>query len=387
MEISYNKDGNRSTMLIKDISIDEDDYKLQMILKNHIDGIIPISIERINNQSSIAYNISSKAKLTNLYARKQMSGKELYSFIKDIKLMSERIKEYLLDINCISFDVEMIYFNRQTGKYEFCYIPQLQGDFQISIRDLFDKLLEYINHNDKDAVMIAYGIQQLTMGGDFTLQDLLMCAYDNMRISQQNDTDSKASSNNIEVERANIEEIEEKSMDEIFHSSARQKKGLWCTLQKVFRKKEKYDIYDEMEKEDYYGNESMVVSEEQEPYNQNREVEPLESDERTMLLTGIGTIKPVVLTAMKTETPIKIKPLTFPYIVGKSRCSCDFCIDSAVVSRVHMRIIEELDDFLVEDLNSTNGTFLNGERLEGHKPHPIEVGDKLTIANIDFLVE
>ena len=85
--------------------------------------------------------------------------------------------------------------------------------------------------------------------------------------------------------------------------------------------------------------------------------------------------------------PMKIKPLRFPYIIGKSRYSCDFCIDSAVVSRVHMRIMEELDDYLIEDLNSTNGTFLNGEKLEGHKPHPIEAGDKVTIANIDFIVE
>lgn len=385
MEISYKKDGNRSTILIKGINIDEYDYKLQMVLKNRIDGIIPMNIEQINNQCSIIYNISSKTKFENLYARKQMSGRELYNFIKDINLMAEKVKEYLLDINSISFDIEMIYYNRQTRKYEFCYIPQLQGDFQISIRDLFDKLLEYINHNDKEAVMIAYGIQQLTIGGDFTLQDLLMCAYDNMREVKQCNNDS---ANTIKEENTDIEEIEEKSVEEIFNTSSNKKKGLLGTLQKVFKKREKYKTYDEMDSVNYFGEkESMIVAEAQEPYTSVGESEQLEHDERTMLLTGLGTIKPIVLTAMGTENPIKIKPASFPFIVGKSHCSCDFCIDSAVVSRVHMRIIEELDDFLVEDLNSTNGTFLNGERLEGHKPYPIAVGDKLTIANIDFLVE
>jgi len=38
-------------------------------------------------------------------------------------------------------------------------------------------------------------------------------------------------------------------------------------------------------------------------------------------------------------------------------------------------------------LNSTNGTFLNGEKLEPHKLLPIEIGDKITLANIDVSVK
>lgn len=370
MEISYKKDGNRNTMTIQDIDIDESDYKLQMVMNNHIDGIMPMKIEHINNNSIINYNISSKTRLSDLYARKQMSGKELYSFIKDIKVVVEKMNEYLLDINSIAFDVELIYFNRQTGKYEFCYVPKEQGDFQIEMRDLFDKLLEYINHNDKEAVMIAYGIQQLTIGGDFTLQDILKCAYENMQKFQPEKTDNK------EKREISEEEVFEDSRNE----PVEKKKGLWDTIQALFRKKDKYKTADEAAWDDYIGEEeSLVVAEDAEPYNQR--------EERTMILTNPSMIKPIVLTAIGTETPIKIKPVDFPYIIGKSQCSCNFCIDSAVVSRVHMRMLEELDDFFVEDLNSTNGTFINGEKLEPHKPQQINIGDKLTIANIDFIVE
>lgn len=370
MEISYKKDGNRNTMMIQDIDIDENDYKLQMVINNHIDGIMPMKVEHINNNSIINYNISSKTRLSDLYARKQMSGKELYSFIKDVKILVEKMNEYLLDVNSIAFDAELIYFNRQTGRYEFCYIPKEQGDFQIKIRDLFDKLLEYINHNDKEAVMIAYGIQQLTIGIDFTLQDILKCAYENMREFQQEKHDNQ--------EKWEISE-EKTDMDKR-NDPTEKKKSIWDTIQMLFRKKDKYKTTDEMEWDDYIGvEEQSVVAEDIEPYNQR--------EERTMILTNTAMVKPIVLTAIGTETPIKIKPIDFPYIVGKSQCSCNFCIDSAVVSRVHMRILEELDDFLVEDLNSTNGTFVNGEKLEPHKPQLIHIGDKLTIANIDFIVE
>lgn len=367
MEISYIKDGNRNTMIIKGIDLDENDYKLQMIMNNHIDGIMPMNVEHINNNSIIKYNISSKTRLSDLYARKQMSGKELYSFIKDIKVLAEKMREYLLDINYIAFDTELIYFNRQTGRYEFCYITEEQEEFQIRIRDLFDKLLEYINHNDKEAVMIAYGIQQLTLGVDFTVQDILECAYENMQEFKQKKKENKPiMETKVEIEKNG--ETKEK------------KKGIFDHISMLFKKKEKYKMLDEVELDEYFEEEdSLVVAEEIEPYNQR--------EERTMILTNPSAMKQIVLTAIGTETPIKIKPLEFPYIIGKSECSCNFCIDSAVISRVHMRIVEELDDFFVEDLNSTNGTFINGEKIEAHNLKPINVGDKLTIANIDFIVE
>lgn len=373
MEISYIKDGNKNTMLIKDINVNENDYQLQMVMNNHIEGIIAMSIEHINNHSIIRYNISAKTRLSDLYARKQMSGKELYSFVKDIKLLAERVSEYLLDINNIVFDAELIYFNRQTGKFEFCYVPQAQGDFQIKIRDLFDKLLEYINHNDKEAVMIAYGIQQLTISMDFTLQDILKCAYENMRELKQEKQERPEKKMIIETDAVEDKRREPKE----------KKKSLFETIQLWFRKKDKYSTIDEIGKDKYFDDleeeEEQVVAEETEPYNQR--------EEKTMLLTNPGAIKPVILTAIGTENPIKIKIYDFPYIIGKSQYSCDFCIDSAVISRVHLRILEELDDIFVEDLNSTNGTFVNGEKLEAHKPHLIDTGDKLTIANIDFIVE
>ena len=94
MEISYIKDGNRNTMIIKDIKIEKNDYKLQMVLNNHIEGLVQISVESINNETMLYYDISSKTQMSNMFTRKQMSGKELYIFIKDIKMLSERMSEY-----------------------------------------------------------------------------------------------------------------------------------------------------------------------------------------------------------------------------------------------------------------------------------------------------
>ena len=45
-----------------------------------------------------------------------------------------------------------------------------------------------------------------------------------------------------------------------------------------------------------------------------------------------------------------------------------------------------MSNYYVEDLNSTNGTYVNGQKLEPHKPKEINVGDQITVADIDFIV-
>lgn len=44
----------------------------------------------------------------------------------------------------------------------------------------------------------------------------------------------------------------------------------------------------------------------------------------------------------------------------------DICIDNLAVSRNHAQIIREGDRFVIEDLDSNNGTFVNGNRIHRH---------------------
>ena len=103
-----------------------------------------------------------KTQMSNMFTRKQMSGKGTLHIYKRYKNAIERMSEYLLTLDNIIFDTDLIFFNRQKGKYEFCYVSENKEDYQVNLRTLFDKLLEYIDHNDKEAVLIAYGIQQMT---------------------------------------------------------------------------------------------------------------------------------------------------------------------------------------------------------------------------------
>ena len=61
--------------------------------------------------------------------------------------------------------------------------------------------------------------------------------------------------------------------------------------------------------------------------------------------------------------------------IGRSPHS-DLFLDDVTVSRHHARVIRDADGYLVEDLNSLNGTYVNRKRIERHR---MTHGDELQI--------
>jgi len=62
----------------------------------------------------------------------------------------------------------------------------------------------------------------------------------------------------------------------------------------------------------------------------------------------------------------------------------DFVVDAALVSRVHCRLTASDDRLEVVDLKSTNGTFVNGKRVQ--KAH-LSAGDRLRVGRVELTVE
>lgn len=57
------------------------------------------------------------------------------------------------------------------------------------------------------------------------------------------------------------------------------------------------------------------------------------------------------------------------------------------VGRRHARLFVQAGQIMVEDLDSTNGTFLNAARLSPRQPTPLKQGDELRLGNLRLRVE
>ncbi len=68
-------------------------------------------------------------------------------------------------------------------------------------------------------------------------------------------------------------------------------------------------------------------------------------------------------------------------VIGRSG-DCTIPLDAAAVSRHHAKVHSEGARFLLEDLGSRNGTYVNGERIAGTRP--LAPGDRIVICDQEF---
>ena len=68
--------------------------------------------------------------------------------------------------------------------------------------------------------------------------------------------------------------------------------------------------------------------------------------------------------------------------IGRA-AGADFIVDAALVSRVHCRVTALPDGGLeVRDLDSTNGTFVNGQRIETAR---LTSGDRIQVGRVELV--
>lgn len=68
--------------------------------------------------------------------------------------------------------------------------------------------------------------------------------------------------------------------------------------------------------------------------------------------------------------------------IGRSS-GAEFMVDAALVSRLHCRLTAGATELQVHDLDSTNGTFVNGKRVTRAS---LKEGDELAVGRVTFTV-
>ena len=365
MEFEIKKEGNEKYLSIQKIKFNENDYHIQMILNNNIKGLLPIRIRNINNEIELLYEITGLSSINNVFDRSLMKKDDLVKLAIGIKQLEDALKEYLLCGDNIKFDLNYIFYRVKDNQYYFCYCPIEVEDYALQMKTLFNQVLDHVNYNDRDAVSLAYGMQEIASRDNFAIEELLDFALS-----------TKEKIEPIVGEEC-IEEYEPEELEE----EDIQENSFFEKIKKLFLKDKKEESEDEEEFED-----SIYIEETQHVEDFDFETDNLSDEEATVLLTS-SAAEYIVLKSTNCNPDILIVPDKFPFVIGKSKRSSDFRVSSNVVSRVHARINQELGEFTIEDLNSTNGTFVNEERLKPHEIRTIERGDVVKLADLEFDVE
>lgn len=77
----------------------------------------------------------------------------------------------------------------------------------------------------------------------------------------------------------------------------------------------------------------------------------------------------------------------YPCMIGTMEGYCDIVLKNPLISRMHLCIKKCEDQYYLEDMNSTNGSFLNGIRIKPNQQLPLVAGDVIGLASVSYKVE
>lgn len=418
MEIQYIRKLTASHMVVEQ-SVELTEWEEQMIAHVTVDEILFGECVRENSRNNLWYDITGKQSLDTILESKELHYELLCKILTGIYGAVERLESILLQADALLLLPECIFFDYRTEQIYFCYYPGTLKGIPETFVELMEYLLTRIDHGDERVVTLAYDVYERTSGGEGSLselKELLRLPY------EKDETEDIVESNAEEDEGCGegedsiqgsvdkdviLNQNDEKDgtdkdgEDENRHG--RKKNERWRGSKSRF-----FQMGQFSDKKDFFKREKTaaewklsvekcvnwikqmsrfgdlcpkkgasegtgIFTMKAKPVRrQGREeekfvFEPEEEEEQretrpTVLLSQITRPPEGILRYEGRGTCRDLHITGSSYVIG-SEPGCEGYIPSTTVSRRHARITRTEDIYFIEDLNSSNGTYVGGEML------------------------
>ena len=407
-----------------------DMYTLRMISGNKIPGLLEFQEKWLDGIPMYYYDITSKQPLSRLAERRKITGPELRTLISDFILVLKQMERFLLDEQRICLNPECIYIDPETCHGSFCLIPGYHSDFSKSFFELAQYVLDHVDHGDGEAVILAFSMFRESRKDNFGIEDIERCLGIEHTIEEVTEIPKQT------YEIALVEE-DQKMLDHEYdiqmlqgESDYRSGKGIvfavvmaagmviiplclvfilgihvlirwkWVVLAyeilfavlgiavyyflDVGNDRELHtEITDEYGLGELAREIEKEVKETQELQTENHlKTEPEYDLQTTLLISQSELAQKRRLISLSDKGEISVE--YFPFLVGKNKGLVDMCLNEPSVSRLHAKLEREGAEYYITDLNSTNGTKINGVLLGANERKQIQIGDELDFAGILF---
>jgi|GEM_PF-3039048 len=397
-------------------------YTIRMLTDNRIPGFLECQIREIDTEMKFLYDVTSMQSLEDMLVTEKISGAFLELLYTSLIHAIKSLEEFLLDEQGILLCPELIFMNADRTALFFIYYPDQELRFSEELKLLGEKLLPHLNHADKQSVIMGYAFYQRTVDGNFsadTFQELLEECQ-----NRKHDREA-ASGDEAGEQKREQKEQREKLLEEFFSEEDNaEEEGMFARARKWFRRRKQKEtrmnsdrIETEEQAELYAVPESGLGDTQEGRLCQEREsvhagvkerqhgsgtVTEQDGGAETMLLAGEkkhGDQRRILARLLPdqknpdegsysrqagTEGYDLWKP---HHILGKSRKSSDLILEVPAVSRIHARFIQKDEGYSVIDMNSKNGTFLNGRMLVSGESCPLHQGDRLRFSDQSFIYQ
>jgi len=360
---------------------DERRYQYCILSRGGIGGLLPCSLRYINGEAFLYYDITSRQNVAQLYCREKLTREWVQDFLGSYGRIRRELARFLLDADNIIWNPEHVFQDVSSHNFFFLYMPYREDECDFA--RLLEFMIEHMDYDDEKLVECVYHMyEQYDRCGESYLQKAIIEDAEQLQRAEAPaekvrpiDINAEMSVPNegAEPETERIETAaetrstrrqEKNSVSGKIAPEKKQRRGLLGMLGNFGRRRDAVQraaLYDDMQNVV----DGLAVAEEMsynEEYGQTVYVEE-QPDPVRKLYTSEGRIA-----ATLEREEIRI---------GKQRGDNDLVLEDESVSRLHARIIREEDIYYIEDLNSTNGTFKNGLRLQAYERRRLEKGDEL----------
>ncbi len=391
------------------------DYIDKMLANNEIPGLVPGKLRFFNDNRQFCFDLGQFTAIKEAYERTAMSAKAIEQLVTKVIDIIDGGRPFLLKENDFILSPEYIFLNQEDYEVRLCYLPGYGEPLKKQFSLLFDYMMNHVDYTDQKAVVFAYMLYNKSREENCTFLQLKksLKEYDEKKfdftIEKEEETSQTADAKSYKPKDNTMERtpfLQSKSNlggsygNKTFADLEPSKKVEKDTQDKkeknVFQKiaailfqgelKEKKERKAAATILDYPINQEHGWTAEPPDKAPFIRAEGVDYEEaRTVLLNGsvmacCFCLRPV------DKRGSDIIVTTSPFYIGKEDANVNAGLPDKTVSRLHAKITVRQEQCYLEDLHSTNGSYVNGERIDDG-PILLSLGDEVAFADKKYIFQ
>ncbi len=376
MEIEYRRTWNQSVMLITG-HVEEENYELKMLKHNTVAGLLPVEEIQETGDFRFCYDITGKKSLECYLENNALNPVMIKKILENLIHLCREMERYLLKEGKLLLKEDMIFMDSREEQFYFCYYPDKEGELREEFGKLIEEMLPQLDHENREETEKVYAIYEKTREENYSLLNLQELFFKEEENGGEVWKEYEIAGDETEAADLTVTNPQNSQKMDRISSIKKQmlqilEKGIsWLYRDKLNRKKKEFSMPEIP---------VPAIRKKQMPqkiYPQEQDKNPL-SEYTEKAITGAR----LMYLGGGEERDFVINKDVF--LIGTDALAVDGILKSRAAGEIQAKITKEEDIYYIEDMNSANGTLVNGEILIYKEVRRLEEGDRITFADISY---
>lgn len=391
MEIYYGSKGVNNYIEVfvgnvNDMMAEGNYYKIRMIEDNRIPCVLSASSTEVDGNVYLRSDVTSYYVLGKLFLKLKPDGELLkIIFLKLIKCMEE-LSDFLLMPEDLYISPDYMFYEPENKILKLIYIPGYGVNVRTQLKEFTEYVMKIFDHRDRQGTILLYDIYNVIVREDLDLKSI-------KNLLENNKTEEKPIDCGTFFAEKSINDSNEKNKLKGIFFILFAAIGIYFVFRFMWSGKNVYAVcagiitiiaavlYAAV----FLFREEENIDEIMEDYKNDNELKTDCEIQMNEIYDGhterIKKLVPLTNGALK-DICIEEKEKTI--VVGRDQKDTDYRVPAAQISRIHACIYSVDGEVFVEDRASTNGTFVNNNRIDALTQYKIKKGDVVSFANEEF---